>query len=74
MFVKPEARGKGIATIILNELEKWAAEQGFINAVLETGVKNPEAVAMYQKQGYTVIDNYGPYVGMPTSICFSKSL
>lgn len=74
MFVKPGERGKGIATIILKELETWAAELGFVNAVLETGKKNPEAVAMYKKQGYTIINNYGPYINMPTSICFSKSL
>ena len=74
MFVNPDARGKGIATIILKELESWAAEQGYENVVLETGKKNPEAMALYQKQGYAVIDNYGPYINMPTSICFSKSL
>ena len=74
MFVKPGERGKGIATIILKELETWAAEQGYGKAVLETGVKNTEAVALYQKKGYTIIDNYGPYINMPTSICFSKSL
>ena len=74
MFVNPDARGKCIATIILKELESWAAEQGYENAVLETGKKNPEAMALYQKQGYAVIDNYGPYINMPTSICFSKSL
>jgi len=74
MFVNPGERGKGIATIILKELETWAAEQGYTNAVLETGKKNPEAVAMYKKQGYTIINNYYPYINMPTSICFSKRL
>jgi len=74
MFVKPDARGNGIAKLVLKELELWAAEKGFIYTTLETGKKNPEAVNLYQKQGYHLIDNYGPYIGMDNSICMQKTL
>lgn len=74
MYVKPEYRGKGVSKQILGELEQWAAESGFTAAVLETGVHQPEAIGLYRKCGYIRIDNYGPYAGMPNSVCFKKIL
>lgn len=74
MYVQPEYRQKGIGAMILRELEKWAREKGFNYAVLETAQKQPEAIHLYHKSGYTVIDNYGQYVNMPLSICLKKSL
>jgi GNAT superfamily N-acetyltransferase len=74
MFVTPAERGKGIATNVLRLLERVARERGFTSAILETGVRQPEAVRLYEREGYRVIDNYGPYVGMPESICLRKDL
>jgi GNAT superfamily N-acetyltransferase len=74
MFVKAEARGLGIATAILSQLELWAWENGFSYTVLETGDKQHEAIALYQKLGYTIIPNYGQYSGMESSICMQKEL
>ncbi|RRB18452.1 GNAT family N-acetyltransferase [Larkinella knui] len=74
MFVKPAGRGRGLATRILRELEIWAAEEGYKTARLETGIKQPEALALYEKAGYHHIEKYGPYVGLNTSICLEKSL
>jgi GNAT superfamily N-acetyltransferase len=74
MFTIPESRGKGIAKRILTELEKWAAENGFKNAVLETGSKQHEAINFYSKFGYTRIENYGQYAGNTNSICMRKEL
>ncbi len=74
MFVKEIARGKGIGAAILQELEKWAAESGHQAAVLELGNNQPEAIRLYQKQGFEVIPNYGQYIGMETSICLKKKL
>lgn len=74
MFVEPAARGLGVARQILQELEKWAAEEGYTEARLETGTKQPEAIALYHKNGYGPIDAYGPYVGLSTSVCLGKSL
>ena len=74
MFVKPAERGIGLASGILNELEVWAKEDGFTDVILETAYKQHEAIAFYKKQGYQTIPNYGPYVGMDTSVCFGKKL
>ncbi|MBK6903248.1 MAG: GNAT family N-acetyltransferase [Saprospirales bacterium] len=74
MYVFPESRGKGLATKILTELEKWAAELSYAKCVLETGKNQPEAIRLYQKSGYRVIPNYGPYAGVENSICFEKEL
>lgn len=72
MFVPIERRGKGIASIVLQELEKWTAELGYEKCVLETGLKQPEAIALYKKNGYSQIPNYGQYIGMDNSVCFEK--
>ena len=74
MYVDPEIRGKGIASAVLNELEKWAKEKGFIHTVLETGVKLDDANALYRKQGYQIIENYGQYIGVENSVCMKKTL
>jgi GNAT superfamily N-acetyltransferase len=74
MFVIPEERGKGFAQNILQELELWAVASGFSSAVLETLYKQTEAISMYQKFGYEIIDNYEPYVGLKNSICMRKSI
>jgi len=72
MYTLPEQRGKGIATKILAELEKWAEELGYEKCVLETGKRQPEAIGLYKKNGYTIIPNYGQYVGVDNSVCFEK--
>jgi putative acetyltransferase len=72
MFVHPSYRGKGIAGRILGELENWTRELHFHACVLETGFNQPEAIALYQKSGYSRIDNYGPYAGVSTSLCMKK--
>jgi len=74
MYVDPELRGRGIASAVLNELEKWAKESGFEYAVLETGLKLDDANALYRKQGYKVIENYGQYAGIKSSVCMKKAL
>jgi putative acetyltransferase len=74
MFVKPAERGQGIASAILSGLELWAWEDGFSNTLLETGDKQHEAIALYQKLGYITIPNYGQYAGMESSICMKKQL
>ena len=74
MYVLPEHRGKGIAAEILSELEHWAAELAIDRCVLETGQKQPEAIALYTKSGYRLIPNYGQYEGVENSLCFEKKL
>lgn len=74
MYVPPEGRKKGIATRILSELEAWATELSYSRCILETGRRQPEAIALYQKQGYISMSNYGQYAGVENSLCFEKRL
>jgi putative acetyltransferase len=72
MFVKEENRSKGVAGKILGELETWSRELNFDECILETGFKQPEAIALYKKSGYEVIPNYGQYIGVENSLCMKK--
>lgn len=72
MFTSPNSRGKGVASQILTELEKWAAELSYKKCRLETGIRQTEAIALYQKSGYTSIPNYGQYTDVEDSRCFEK--
>ncbi|HET9747073.1 MAG TPA: GNAT family N-acetyltransferase [Chitinophagaceae bacterium] len=74
MYTLEEYRGKGIATKILAELERWAAELHCNKCVLETGKRQPDAIALYKNRGYRPIPNYGKYVNMDNSVCFEKEL
>ena len=74
MYTSPESRGKGNATKILSELEKWTKELSYEKCVLETGKRQPEAIQLYTKSGYKMIPNYGQYKGVANSICFEKIL
>jgi GNAT superfamily N-acetyltransferase len=74
MFVSPEARGLGLAQLVIKELEAQAKNLGFHTMILETLYKQIEAIGLYQKMGFTIVDNYEPYVGLSNSICMSKSI
>ena len=74
MFILPSHRGKSIASKVLNELELWAKELNYYSSVLETGLRQPEAIALYKKNGYTITPNYPPYEKMENSVCFNKLL
>lgn len=74
MFTADSHRGKGVATQVLAKLENWALELGYSKCILETGKRLPDAVRLYQKNGYLPIPNYGQYVAMENSVCFEKKL
>lgn len=74
MFVQPNTRGKGIATKVLTALEVWARELGYTHCVLETGKRQPEAIALYKKNNYIKVPNYPPYEGIDNSVCFRKKI
>ena len=74
MYVLPQHRNKGIAASVLQQLEQWAKEEGFQSTVLETGLKQPEAIRLYEKSGYSRIPNYGQYAGIENSVCMKKEL
>jgi GNAT superfamily N-acetyltransferase len=74
MYVLPEHRNKGVAAAVLQQLEQWAKEDGFLFTVLETGMKQPEAIRLYEKSGYVRIPNYGQYAGVENSVCMKKAV
>ena len=74
MYTMPESRKKGVASAILKELENWAVESAMQRCILETGKRQPEAIALYLSNGYKQIPNYGQYVGIENSVCFEKPL
>ena len=74
MFVQKEYRGKGMSKKILSELERWAKENNYRYAVLETSIHFTTARNLYASNGYTVIPNYGPYADLPESVCMKKEL
>lgn len=74
MYVLPTHRNRGIAAAVLKQLEQWAKKEGYAAAVLETGKKQPEAIRLYEKCGYSRIPNYGQYAGVENSVCMRKEL
>ncbi len=74
IFVQRESRGKGFASIILTELEKWAKKEKFCYSILETGIKQYEAINLYKKRGYEIIENFGQYKDNMNSVCMKKIL
>jgi putative acetyltransferase len=74
MYVPSGRRGQGIASTILKELERWTVESGSTKCRLETGIKQPEAIGLYKKNGYKIIPNFGQYENVESSVCFEKEL
>jgi len=74
MYVVPGARGKSIGRRILFALEDEARNLGATRLVLETGGRQPEALALYARAGFVRIPAFGEYVGSPWSICMEKTL
>ena len=74
MYVAPAARGRGLARALLAHLEATAVEAGAEVAVLETGIQQPEAIALYVSSGYTPVPKFGFYAGSPLSRCYGKRL
>jgi len=74
MYTEESVRGQGFATQVLEALEKWAIDLGQKNVVLETGKRQEDAVALYSKNGYNIIPNFGQYIGVENSCCFKKEL
>jgi GNAT superfamily N-acetyltransferase len=74
MYVVPDQRGRGVARVLLAAIEAQAARLGYHAIVLETGVRQPEALALYEGHGYERIANFGPYIAAPLSVCLRKEL
>ncbi|MGY1735965.1 GNAT family N-acetyltransferase [Geodermatophilus sp. SYSU D00684] len=69
MYVAPEARGRGVSKVVLAGLEAAARERGWTTLRLETGPRQPEAIALYEGAGYRPIPAFGAYVDAPGAGC-----
>jgi GNAT superfamily N-acetyltransferase len=74
MYVVPAARGAGHARAVLAELERTAAASGIEVLVLETGMRQPEAIALYTSAGYEPVPPFGHYRDSPLNRCFGRRL
>jgi GNAT superfamily N-acetyltransferase len=74
MYVAPPARGRGVSRSLLVQLEAWAADLGYRRVILETGIRQHEAMSLYESAGYVLIENYGGYRHSPLSRCYGKDL
>lgn len=74
VFVDPTARGKGIARAIMAALEREAASHGVTLMQLETGIRQPEAIALYRRFGYAERAPFGSYQPDPLSLFMEKQL
>jgi putative acetyltransferase len=74
MYVAPAVRGTGVSTEILTALEAWALEHGISTLRLETGDLLVAAQHFYQREGFTPIPAFGPYIGSTLSRCYEKRL
>jgi putative acetyltransferase len=74
MYVKPTYRGRGLSKLILRQLEDYAKELNYQRLILETGLKQPEAMNLYIKFGYKPLECYGRHANDPDSRCFEKTI
>ena len=74
MYTLPEYRGRGVAKNIMAALEEWAKDEKYSVSRLETGYLQKDAIALYSKIGYEVMENFGQYEGISTSVCMQKTI
>jgi GNAT superfamily N-acetyltransferase len=74
MYVAPSVRRRGVGRALLAGLEEAARDLGWKALRLETGLRQPEAIALYQDTGYERIPDYGHWAGEPLTVCFEKPL
>lgn len=74
LYVREAYRKRGFGVAIVDAIEKWGAELGYSEAMLETGAKQPESIGLYKRLGYQTVDNYGPYKGLENSLCMAKAI
>jgi GNAT superfamily N-acetyltransferase len=74
MYVTPSHRGQQLGENILSELENWTKELGLSKCILFMGVNQPEAMKLYLRNNFSVIENYGKLKDIPDSICLAKTL
>jgi putative acetyltransferase len=74
MYVEPELRGRSIGRAVLDALERKARDLGVRRLVLETGIHQHSAIALYLRAGFEQCDCWGEYTTSATSVCYAKDI
>lgn len=74
VYVAPGFRRRGLAQLLVAELERSAAAAGHDTVVLNTGDRQPEAIALYTDLGYSPVPGYGVYACSPGAVFLGKDL
>ena len=74
VYVAPAARGTGLGRALVRALADHARAQGLARLVLQTGLEQPEAVRLYESEGWTPIPVYGQYADDPRCRCYELEL
>lgn len=74
MYTAPSARGMGVARAVLRALEDSARAAGRRRVILEAGYRQPEAISLYESQGYRRIPNFGYYKDEPGAVSYGMDL
>ena len=74
MYVRPSHRSQGVGRAVLDALEARAKQLGIDRLVLETGIHQEAAIALYKHAGFTEVDCWGEYTTSATSVCCAKDL
>jgi putative acetyltransferase len=74
LYVRPDFRGRGVGRRLLSALEALAVSGGHATVRLESGIRQPEAIGLYESAGYDPVPRYGEYAGNPFSRCFAKTV
>lgn len=74
MYVDPAVRGRGVARGLLRALVEHARSAGMVRLLLETGTEQPEAIALYESEGWSRIPPFGHYAGDPRTRCYGRDL
>ncbi len=74
LFVDPAARGLRIGQLLVEAIEAHAVALGVTVLRLETGIRQPAALGLYEKAGYRPINLFGAYKPDPLSVFMEKTL
>ncbi len=74
MYVRPQFRGKRLGKLMLRHIEDYSLSHGVRVLRLKTGIYQPEALGMYERQGYRVISPFGSYRAHPLNKYYEKNL
>lgn len=74
VYVAPAARGTGLGRVLVRALADHARTQGLARLVLQTGLEQPEAMRLYESEGWTPIPVYGQYADDPRCRCYELRL